>query len=512
MGRALVALRQHWVAIGLLCLLAWGAHASRRAVIRAFFGDSAPIERMRTVGPKSVELVETASDGFDVQPAGRVRVVLLDGLGRTQADRLPGLRKVCARGVRTTVDVGFPTVSLPVQHVLWTGKTQQQTGVAYRIEGLTSAPESSLPAAVPGSIAVAESHPEIVHSFGFDRVIVASHDPNTPANARDEHWRAGGFEAAAIEAVASESALAFVHVLRIDEAGHRSGAESVEYMEAATWADDFVTRLAAAAPSARWVVMSDHGHRPGGGHGGAEPEIRVVRACLFGDVEADDAERELHLVDLSRALFASVGAPVPSGTYGRAWSQTVDAHTLSLPRPGPGRWAAALTLLGMAFAVAVVGRARGILDWPWWPALAVASLVAVRGVPTLSHPMIYPPLGLDMHLAASPGYLLAAFVLRRHARAVGQWRAGLLQFAIPLAVCVAMCMLCGGLAHFLSGGRYSLLIPDFTAWTSVALALLAGASAFGAFALVVPSRGQRSSNHQRGVEAPTRRAPPAVGP
>ena len=46
------------------------------------------------------------------------------------AERMPTLSRHCATGIDTAVDVGFPTVSLPVQHALWTGRTQQQSGVS----------------------------------------------------------------------------------------------------------------------------------------------------------------------------------------------------------------------------------------------------------------------------------------------------------------------------------------------------------------------------------------------
>src|SRR5690349_1510693 len=66
-----------------------------------------------------------------VGPAARVRVVLLDGLGLAAARRLPTLSSLCADGLDLEVDVGFPTVSLPVQSVLWSGQTQQQTGIQF---------------------------------------------------------------------------------------------------------------------------------------------------------------------------------------------------------------------------------------------------------------------------------------------------------------------------------------------------------------------------------------------
>ena len=62
-----------------------------------------------------------------------MRVVLLDGLSRAHALRLPSLSEICSAGQELQLDIGFPTVSLPVQSALWTGMTQQQSGLQYHI-------------------------------------------------------------------------------------------------------------------------------------------------------------------------------------------------------------------------------------------------------------------------------------------------------------------------------------------------------------------------------------------
>src|SRR5580765_3438533 len=68
-------------------------------------------------------------NGPGISRVPRTRVVLIDGLTADAAHDLPAWQAMCARGVRLTVDVGFPTVSIPVEVALWTGLTQQQSGV-----------------------------------------------------------------------------------------------------------------------------------------------------------------------------------------------------------------------------------------------------------------------------------------------------------------------------------------------------------------------------------------------
>lgn len=111
-------------------------------------------------------LVQAVGPGMT--PVQRVRVILIDGLGETTAATLPNWSALCKRGIALRVDVGFPTVSLPVQIALWTGLTQQQTGVVFRSDRPLVPPlATSIPAQVPGSRAVAESHGYIVRSIGF---------------------------------------------------------------------------------------------------------------------------------------------------------------------------------------------------------------------------------------------------------------------------------------------------------------------------------------------------------
>src|SRR5690606_26785218 len=115
--------------------------------------------------------------------------------------------------------------------VLFTGRTQTQSGVMYRIPRLPTPPVDALPVRVPGSVAVAESHRDIVHSFGFSLAepALSDSDIEEPGSV----WRERDFAAAAAEAVKSDAPFVFIHVLRVDEAGHASGAASPAYREAA---------------------------------------------------------------------------------------------------------------------------------------------------------------------------------------------------------------------------------------------------------------------------------------
>ncbi|MFI5779692.1 alkaline phosphatase family protein [Nocardia sp. NPDC051570] len=71
--------------------------------------------------------------------------------------------------------------------------------------------------------------------------------------------------------------LLFTHLDQVDTAGHSHGGASRDYLDAVTRVDALVGRIvdavdarAKAHPRERWniIVTCDHGHKPGGGHGG----------------------------------------------------------------------------------------------------------------------------------------------------------------------------------------------------------------------------------------------------
>ncbi len=479
-------------ALGLVVVAA-AALWLRRVLVLSLFVDGAA-----GAGP-ALTPADAAAPGL---PAGaRVRVVLLDGLSAAHADRLPALSRLCARGLDLRVDVGFPTVSLPVQHALWTGRTQPQSGVWYRIPRLLEPPADALPRRVPGSVGVAESHPDIVGSFGFARAEPAA-DEDT-ARAPDSAWRRGGFLAAALAAVAGPAPLAFVHVLRIDEAGHARGSASPAYAAAAATADAMLPRLVrAAGPDARWVVLADHGHRSAGGHGGAEPAIRVVRACVVGPgIAAADhrGDPPVHLVDLHHGLAQLLGVAA-ADTPGRPLAYAL-AHPdpgATLPRPSPARGWGALAVAVVGIGVALASAGRRVLAWPWWLPVAYASIVVLEGVPTLSNPMIYPRYGGDMLVAGLPGAAVLVAAGRRGVRREGLARTLAAQGVPAVALALACLVACGAVSAWLGLSPAPPLVPFYTAHASLGLALVALGAAALAVVVLATARVPRAAPPARG--------------
>jgi hypothetical protein len=481
----------------ILLAAAYGLFQGRKALVRSFFprgpGGAPPpaLEGSTAARPTTAAPGGPSRQGLPAAPI--VRVVLLDGVDRETALRLPHYDDVCRRGLELVIDVGFPTVSLPVQSVLWTGLTQQQSGIQFVQGRIDPPPEGSLPAREPSSAAVAQSHAFISQSFGFARGWPPVElDKDRPALAV---WEAGPFAATALGLAGSATRLVFVHLLGPDDAGHRHGRDSPEFAAAAAEADRVLGDLllvdrAAHAERSLWLVLADHGHRGPGGHGGEEPAIRLVRGCLLGPgVPAGPQGRLVHLVDVSRALADALGQVPHPASAGRPLLDALAARPqpdATLPEPSPLRAALAALLLGAALAVTWV-TARRSWNLPWWWVLAYLSVVGIETAPSLSTPMIYRPQGQSIYVAALPGLCVLAIVAGMMARRSSPLRLVATQLLVPAALAGACALLCWGEPP---------LLPFWTANLSVSLVLLfsgAAVAALACLAALVPYGSDRAT-------------------
>jgi len=418
--------------------------------------------------------------GLGLQPWPRVRVILIDGLSASTAATLTTWTSLCHRGIDMRVDIGFPTVSLPVQVSLWTGLTQQQTGIVYRSDRPLVPPlATSIPAQVPGSRAVAENHGYIVRSIGFADVQPAAVDAQHPAKDADaEAWKTA-WQAKAHEAIASNARLAFVHVLRVDTWGHRTGRESDAYRKAASESDAILAELYAAAPDARWFLLTDHGHRAEGGHGGEERELRQVQHCIVGpDVTPHKGSGPIHLVDMSRALADSLNVTLDSRSRGRPLYAAMAAPLEgddAVPAQPLGSGAIALFILALGVAASMWGFKRWWLS-PAWFVLACVLLVIVRGQPTMSMRMVYAGEGKTMYLAWLAALPIAAVTIWFGMRVTTLPRVLVSQLALPFAMLAGTMTACNAWPG-LFGGEVAPIVARYTAYTSALYLITAHGSA-----------------------------------
>ena len=459
------------IASVVLCAVAWWLPTMRRTLIRAMTTyDAVPAE--------SAPLPTATGPGLEKVP--HTRVLLIDGLATAVAKTLPNWNALCNAGARLNIDVGFPTVSLPVEIALWTGLTQQQTGIV--ANRAFDPPIKGIPSQVPGSVAIAENHGYIVRALGFARTEPAA-EPGKPMKDANEEAYDAQWLTLALEAVRSPSPLVFVHILRVDVAGHKGGL-GVDYAIAARDADGLLDKLVQADPSARWFVLSDHGHIEGGGHGGEERAVRHVEGCIGGPGISPAKSGLVHIVDVSRAIADSVGVTLAPESHGRPYSvmmATSLGEDQSVPALSIGR--------GM-IAIFILVRGLGAVTWgvrhwwiaPWWFVVACGLFLGIRGLPTLSTPMIYKPEGRDMWLVWAPTLVLAiaATYVGMRRTTIARVIAG--QLGLPIAAMIATLTAAGAWSAAV-GAEVAPVVPIFSALASPIVLMVAHAC--GAVGLAV---------------------------
>ena len=457
-----------------LLVIAWLAPFARRRWIHAVLSFDA-------IPTAPVELPKL--HGVQLPPTPKIRVILIDGLAASVATVLPNWRAVCSRGAQLVVDVGFPTVSLPVEAELWSGLTQQQSGIVFRSDMPLIPALRGIPASVADSRAVAEDHGWIVRSLGFAHTEPIADPDHVALDNHLEDWHREWI-AHARAAVTSDAQLVFVHVLRVDTAGHRAGRESPLYRVAAGTADSILGELVAAEPDARWFILSDHGHLAGGGHGGEELELRQVEGCIAGPGVPHIHGGPVHIVDIARSLADSLGVTLAPEAKGRVFTAALGSPL----HPDQALPAVPLQRAALAIVIVVIGLALSLAvrKWwlaPWWFVVGVISFVVVRGEPTLSTSMVWAPTGQAMYVTWLPSLVLAILATWLGLRTVATSRVVLAQLALPCAA-VAAAITASGAWPLVFGHDIAPVTPHVTAWLSPLVLIAAHGCAAVALAVL----------------------------
>ncbi|MGY0231972.1 alkaline phosphatase family protein [Longispora urticae] len=117
----------------------------------------------------------------------------------------------------------------------------------------------------------------------------------------------------------------FAYFGQVDIVGHNSGASSQAYLTEIARIDGYVGRLLAAVAARpnraneKWLVLvgTDHGHTPGGGHGGSTLDERTTFVLAWGDGVGVAKPKTTRLVDLSATALTHLGVAVPAVLDGR---------------------------------------------------------------------------------------------------------------------------------------------------------------------------------------------------
>jgi hypothetical protein len=253
-------------------------------------------------------------------PARRVVVIFLDGLDADTAAGLPELQELLAAGAHRALAVDFPSFTYPAAVAFATGVPPRYSGVRLNFldPAEAAARERKLPSLLDAAVE-AEIPVRIAGGDGLHDLIDAR-----------RRWPEIGLDEL-LEPGQGGRALDWIYFGAIDEAGHHAGAASPRYLAAAREGAQLVARVAGALDLSRdaVVVVSDHGHMPRGGHGGAEPAVRRAFFLALGaGVRAGGGLPPRSYLDVAPTVAALLGLSPPAKGLGRPMLDVVDA-------PGP---------------------------------------------------------------------------------------------------------------------------------------------------------------------------------
>ncbi|MBA8792975.1 putative AlkP superfamily pyrophosphatase or phosphodiesterase [Friedmanniella endophytica] len=225
----------------------------------------------------------------------------LDGLRwdvATEPGLAPGLMRLADEGSATPVWMVPPTDSGPGWSSLLTGCSHEQTRVWDN--DMINHQLGACPDLL--SLVWMRDHHAVTYAAATWRQLLDPHGRGPIVHTRIDQQRNGLHElfwadgeltgcvaadeevqAAAARVIADRGPdAAFVYFEGVDEAGHRYGSAGAEYRAAITRVDGLLRCLVKAVDERRerhgedWLiaVVTDHGHKPEGGHGGDEPEVR----------------------------------------------------------------------------------------------------------------------------------------------------------------------------------------------------------------------------------------------
>jgi hypothetical protein len=195
-----------------------------------------------------------------------------------------------------------------------------------------AADNSALPA-----LFLRPSDPALVDDIDIDAMLDPESDEAERARAADIElaspfddgrytpWPGGVVDAGRAQLAAGHELQVFL-IGAVDDAGHSDGADSPEYREATQVVDRALARLLPRIDLTldTVVVVADHGHTDGGGHGGMEREVLDVPLILAGaGIRPGTVPRAARLIDVAPTVAALLGIPAPGHGLGRTLTEVL---------------------------------------------------------------------------------------------------------------------------------------------------------------------------------------------
>jgi hypothetical protein len=240
---------------------------------------------------------------------GRVVLIIADGLNADLIHGMGSLVQLEGRGVRAEARAPGPTFTFP-SYVTWLAALDPvDSGVrTNRYRG--PFPLDSL---------LARARAGGLRTFGYDEARVAPLAKLFGPHLETYRDRSASWPQ--IAETVRRSDVSVLSLVAVDEAGHAFGPESSEHSRAVRRVDRQIQEVASWLDLSvdLCVVVNDHGHVAGGGHGGLEDPARRLFLVAAGAGIARRADPgPMDQKDLAPTLALLLGLPPPA--HNRGWS------------------------------------------------------------------------------------------------------------------------------------------------------------------------------------------------
>lgn len=209
-------------------------------------------------------------------PSEHVVIIVVDGLRVDTSLNLNSFNSLRSLGNSFVSTTGLPSLSLP-------GITTICTGALPEISGVTTnwytgvSPDSIFDRAKEANFNTA-----IVGNYGsfFGKSVDTELKVDESQGSYDEQI----CEISIKHLKDAEPNLVLIHFASLDNAGHKYGGRSKEYVNVSLLIDSYITRIMSSLDLNKWTIIltSDHGHIDTGGHGGTEPEATLTPLVIGG--------------------------------------------------------------------------------------------------------------------------------------------------------------------------------------------------------------------------------------
>jgi len=281
-------------------------------------------------------------------------LIIVDGLRYDTSRQMPFLERLRGQGAHAPSIASVPSVSQPAWTTILTGAGPELNGAA----PLNAPDEELQPIAVDDLFARARDMDLATGVAGhrwWSRMIPPSRrDVSFFPETDDPVQSDRAIAQAAVGFLQDFSAdLLVVHFDQVDDVGHKYGATSSEYYEAAIRVDALIRQIANAMNlgTGVLVVTADHGHLDQGGHGGGEPEVVTTPFVAVGPGLRPGAYEAIRQTDVAPTIAALLGTALPALNQGR-----VRFEMLDMPWELRAEKALALTRQRLAVASAYLRR------------------------------------------------------------------------------------------------------------------------------------------------------------